>query len=274
MAEDVAAQLSATASYRILIGSRIRSQLAYRSSFAANCATSLLLGIVEFAEIYVLLHNVSVLGGLNLQQASLVFALANIGFSLADLVFGQLDAIPTYLRMGRLEAFLVRPMPLMAQMVTSDFQLRRAGRTVVGLTILVVVLATMDIRWTVGSVYLLVVTPFVAAAIYGAFFAIAGGIQFLIIDGAEFTSSFVYGGSYAGQLPGSVLLAPLRVLFTFVVPATLTAYLPALLILGLDGPPFLPAWLGWFAPLFALWVWVLAWLAWRGGIAKFTGAGG
>ena len=268
------AELSLAASYRVLLASRIRSQLAYRSSFVMNCATSFLLGIVEFAEIYVLLHNVPVLGGLDLQQAALVFALGNIGFSLADLVFGQLDTIPTYLRLGQLEAFLVRPMPLLAQLITSDFQLRRAGRSVVGVVILVVVLATMEVDWTPASIYLLAVTPVVGAAIYGAMFAIAGGVQFWVIDGAEVTSSFVYGGSYAGQLPGSVLLTPLRVLFTFVVPATVTAYLPALLIMDLQGPPLLPAWLGWYAPLFAVWVWVLAWLAWRSGIRRFTGAGG
>ena len=118
------------------------------------------------------------------------------------------------------------------------------------------------------------ITPFVGAAIYGAFFATAGGLQFFLIDGAEFTSAFVYGGSYAGQLPGSVLITPIRVLFTFVFPATVTAYLPALLIMGLAGPAFLPAWLGWFAPLFAVWAWLLAWLAWRAGMRRFTGAGG
>jgi ABC-2 type transport system permease protein len=105
-------------------------------------------------------------------------------------------------------------------------------------------------------------------------FAVAGGVQFWVIDGAELTSSFVYGGAYAGQLPGSVLMAPLRVLFTFVVPPTVTAYLPSLLILGLDGPPLLPSWLGWCGPVFALWAWLLAWVAWRSGIRRFTGAGG
>ena len=78
-------------------------------------------------------------------------------------------------------------------------------------------------------IYLLIITPFVGGAIYGALFVMAGGMQFFLIDGAEFTSAFVYGGSYAGQLPGSVLLEPIRVLFTFVIPATATAYLPALI---------------------------------------------
>jgi ABC-2 type transport system permease protein len=136
------------------------------------------------------------------------------------------------------------------------------------------VLPGLDLSYTAGTIYLLAVTPFVGAAIYGAFFAMAGGLQFFLIDGPEFTSAFVYGGAYAGQLPGSVLITPIRILFTFVFPATVTAYLPSLLIMGLPGPRFLPAWLGWFAPVFAIWAWLLAWQAWRAGIRKFTGAGG
>ena len=99
-------------------------------------------------------------------------------------------------------------------------------------------------------------------------------MQFFLIDGAEFTNALRLRRRYAGQVPGSVLLAPIRVLFTFVIPATVVAYLPALLIFGLPGPALLPRWLGWLAPLFAVWTWLLALLAWRAGIRRFTGAGG
>jgi ABC-2 type transport system permease protein len=260
--------------YRTLVGSRVRSQLAYRTSFWLNVATSVAVGLVEFLELYVILANVPVFGGLDLSQAALVFALANAGFALAEFVFGQLDTMPTYLRLGRLEVMLVRPMPLLLQLITSDFQLRRLGRLAISVVIIFVVLPVLHLDYQPSTIYLLVITPFVGAAIYAAFFATAGGLQFFLINGAEFTSAFVYGGSYAGQLPGSVLIPPIRVLFTFVFPATVTAYLPALLIMGLEGPPYLPAWLGWFAPLFAAWAWLLAWLAWRAGMRRFTGAGG
>ncbi len=265
---------SAIEAYRVLIGSRIRSQLAYRASFWLNVATSVAVGLVEFVEIYAIFANVPVFGGLDLRQSALVFALGNIGFALADTIFGQLDTIPTYLRLGRLEVLLVRPMPLLLQLVTSEVHMRRLGRFAVGMLILAIVLPGLDLSYTSGTVYLLVITPFVGAAIYGALFAMAGGLQFFLINGPEFTSAFVYGSSYAGQLPGSVLITPIRILFTFVFPATVTAYLPALLIMGLPGPRFLPAWLGWFAPVFAVWAWLLAWLAWRAGIRRFTGAGG
>jgi viologen exporter family transport system permease protein len=265
---------SAIEAYRVLIGSRIRSQLAYRASFWLNVATSVAVGLVEFVEIYAIFANVPVFGGLDLRQSALVFALGNIGFALADTIFGQLDTIPTYLRLGRLEVLLVRPMPLLLQLVTSEVHMRRLGRLAVGVLIAAIVLPGLDLTYTAGTVYLLVITPFVGAAIYGALFAMAGGLQFFLINGPEFTSAFVYGSSYAGQFPGSVLITPIRILFTFVFPATVTAYLPALLIMGLPGPRFLPAWLGWFAPVFAAWAWLLAWLAWRAGIRRFTGAGG
>jgi ABC-2 type transport system permease protein len=266
--------ISRRQSIMVLLGSRIRSQTAYRTSFWLTVATSVGVGLIEFVEIYVILTNVPVFGGLDFAQAALVFALSNMGFSLGDMVFGQFDSMPSHLRLGRLEVMLVRPLPLIVQFVTADFQLRRLGRVAVGLVILVVALAHLDLAPTPEVIYLLIITPFVGGAIYGALFVMAGGVQFFVIDGAEFTSAFVYGGSYAGQLPGSVLLEPIRVLFTFVIPATATAYLPALIILDLPGPPLLPAWLGWFAPLFAVWAWLLALLAWRAGIRRFTGAGG
>jgi ABC-2 type transport system permease protein len=268
------AELTSRQAYTILLGSRIRSQFAYRTSFWLTVVTSFGVGIVEFIEIYVILHNVPVFGGLTFREASLVFALANIGFAVADLVFGQLDAIPTNIRMGRLEVMLVRPMPLLAQLITSDFQLRRLGRVAVGVIIAAIVLPRLEISYNASVIYLLVVTPIVGAAIFAALFTLAGGVQFFVIDGAELTSSFLYGGAYAAQLPGSVLLTPIRLLFTFVFPATLVAYLPSLIILGLPGPPFLPSWLGWLAPMFAVWIWLLAILVWRVGLRRFVGAGG
>ena len=133
---------------RVLIGSRIRSQTAYRTSFWLTVATSVGVGLIEFIEIYVILTNVPVFGGLSFAQAALVFALANMGFSLADMVFGQFDSMPSNLRLGRLEVMLVRPLPLIVQFVTADFQLRRLGRVAVGLVIMIIALRFLDLSFT------------------------------------------------------------------------------------------------------------------------------
>lgn len=259
--------------YRELLSSRIRAQTAYRSSFALDVFGSMAVGVVEFAEVYVIFSNVDALGELDFAGAALVFALANLAFSLGDLAVGHLDVLPRYLRSGTLDAFLLRPLPVLAQLVTSDVSLRRLGRTSVSVTILAVALPLNDIAWTAGRVTLLLVAPFAGAAIYAALFVIAGAIQFWLVEGGQFTAAFVYGGNYTASFPASIFAMPMRVLFTFVVPAAFVAYLPTLVLLDLPGPPGLPQWLGWCTPLAAAVIWGVALMAWRAGVRHYTGAG-
>ncbi|GAB3596042.1 ABC-2 family transporter protein [Angustibacter peucedani] len=260
--------------YRVLLGSRLRSQTAYRTSFALDLAGQLGLALLEFSEIYVIFHNVDVLGGLDVGAALLVFALANVGWSLADTVFGHMDTLPTFIRAGTLDAMLVRPLPALGQMITSDLSLRRLARTAMGLVVLAVALPLSVDSWTPAKVLLLVVTPFTGALIYGSLFVSAAGAQFWLVDGSELTNAFTYGSSYVGSYPASVLSHAVRVFFAFVVPAAFTAYLPALVLTGSPGPPGLPAWLGWCTPVMALLAWLTALAWWRTGLRHYTGAGG
>lgn len=260
--------------WRTLVLSRIRSQLSYRSSFVLDLINSFAMGLLEFVELFVLLGVAPVYGGLDLPQVALVYALATTGFAAADLVFGQLDRLPAFIQAGQLEGFLTRPAPLLLQMITSAFQFRRIARLVFGVIALIISLSVLQLSWTPTTVALLIITPVIGFTIYSALFVLAGGCQFWLINGAEFTNAFVYGGKYTGQLPAAVLLSPVRVFFTFVIPTTLTAYLPATLILGVPDAAGLPDWLGWCSPLFAIWIWVVALLVWRGGVGRYTGAGG
>ncbi len=261
------------APYRVLLASRVRSQTAYRRSFALDVLGSVIIGLVEFGEVYIIFANVDALGGLDFAGVAMVFALANLAFALADLAVGHLDQLPTYLRAGTLDALLLRPLPVLAQLVTSDISLRRLGRATVALLILMAVLPLNDIEWTPGRISLLIVAPLAGAAIFAALFLLAGSIQFWLVEGSEFTAAFTYGGSYAASFPASVFAVPMRVLFTFVVPAGFVAYLPTLVLLDEPGPAGLPQWLGWCTPLAAIGIWCVALLGWRAGLRHYTGAG-
>jgi len=259
--------------YGALVGSRLRAQLAYRRSFVLDMLGSVGVGLIEFAEIYVIFSSVSALGGLDFAAMVLMFGFANVAFSLADLLVGHVDRIPFYLRTGTLDAFLLRPLPVLAQLVTSDVQLRRIGRTLLALVLLVIALVVNPITLTPGTVALLVLTPIAGTAIFSGLFVCAAGLQFWLIEGSEMANAFTYGSSYAAQFPTSIFTLPMRLLFTFVVPAAFTAYLPTLALLGLDGPAGTPAWLGWLTPVAAIGIWAVAMLAWRGGLRHYTGAG-
>jgi ABC-2 type transport system permease protein len=105
--------------------------------------------------------------------------------------------------------------------------------------------------------------------VFAGLFVAAAAVQFWLVEGTEFTASFVYGGNYAAQFPTSVFAMPARVLFTFVVPAAFVAYLPVLALLDLPGGGAL----GWCSPLAAAAVWTVALLGWRAGLRHYTGTG-
>lgn len=260
--------------YLAIAGSRLRSQLQYRTSFTLDLSNSVINGVVEFVEIYALFHNVPFLGGLDLNGALLVFAFANLSFSLADLVVGHLDTIPAYLRAGTLDVLLLRPLPVLGQLVLTDIALKRIGRGLLATVVLVVVLLRLPIEWTPAHALLVVVTPLTGGVIYSATFITAGALQFRLVDGGEFANGFTYGGGFAGQYPASIYPLPLRVLYTFVVPAAFTAYLPTLAVLDAQGPPGVPAWLGWCTAPAAALALGASLLLWRSGIRHYQGGGG
>lgn len=260
--------------YRAVIASRARSQTSYRASFALDLGSSFLVALVELAEVWILFHNVDELGGLDFAQILLVFGLADLCFSLADMVFGHCDELPRYLRAGTLDVFYLRPQPLLLQLVTSDISLRRVARASVGAVALVVGLVVNDIEWGVGAVALVALALVSGFASFSALFVWAGGLQFFLLDGREATNAFVYGGRYAATQPASVWGRPLVVVFGFFFPMAFTGFLPTLALLGLEGPAWLPAWLGWCAPLAALWAWMMALLCWRWGVRHYQGGGG
>ncbi len=260
--------------YRVILAARIRAQTTYRVSFVTDVLGTVMVGLTELGEVYVVFHNVPRLGGLTFGQALLVFALSNIGFSLADMAVGHVDGLPTYIRAGTVDVFYLRPLPLLAQLVTSEVSLRRFGRLGVALVVLVVALTVNAIDWSAAVVAMLVLAVVSGAAICSALFVTAAAVQFFLVEGSEATNAFTYGGVYAAQQSTQVFPNPLKVFFTFVVPAAFVAYLPAVVVLELPGGDLLPGWLGWLAPAVGAVAWAVALGLWRVGTRHYQGAGG
>lgn len=260
--------------YYAVLASRAASQRAYRANFAIDLGSSGLVGLVELAEVWVIFHNVTSLGGMRFPQMLLVFGLADLAFCLADMSFGHVDNLPVYLRAGTLDVFYLRPQPVLLQLITSDISLRRLARAAVGLAALGAGLATADVPWGPRAVALLAIGLVSGYATFAALFVWAGGLQFFLLDGAEATNAFVYGGRYAATQPAAVWSRPLKVVFGFLFPMAFTAYLPTVAALGLPGPVWLPAWLGWCGPAAAAWSWVMALACWRWGMRHYQGGGG
>lgn len=262
------------APYRAVLASRVRSQRSYRTNFALDLASSALIGFIELAEIWVLFHNVGSLGGYSFKQILLVYGIADLAFSIADLFFGHCDNLPTYLRAGTLDVFYLRPQPILAQLIGSDISLKRITRAGVAIGCIVVAISIGDIQWTAAKVALFALSIVCAVLIFSAQFVSAAGLQFFLINGAEATNAYVYGGRYASTQVASVWSNPLKVIFGFFFPMAFAAFIPSLWLLDKPGPAMFPSWLAWCTPIMALWAWGAAMLCWRWGLRHYQGGGG
>lgn len=259
--------------YLRIIGSRIRSQLAYRTSFVLELVAQFIAGCTELIAIFVLFTQVSALGGFSAQEVLLIYGLACTAFGLADLAVGQIDELPTFIRSGEFDVMLLRPLSTLAQLLSADVALRRLGRVAAGLLVLGWSLATLDLPWTPARVLLAAATPLVGAVILSAIWVAANSVSFWIVDGREMANSFTYGSSFSTSYPITIYGPWLRRALCYAVPAAFVAYFPALALLGRPDPLGLPAALQWSSPLVAVVAVAVAGLIWRSGVRHYQGAG-
>ena len=260
--------------YRRLVGARIRAQLEYRLSAVLQLLGAGLLTAVDFVAIAVIFANVPELEDWTVGEVALLYALATISFAFTDIVVGHLDLFPQMIREGTFDQILVRPLPSLFQVVSSDFAVRRVGKVLQGLAVLVFALVQADVAWTVGRAAMLPLAIASGIVIYAAVWVALATIAFWIVDAIEFVNAFTYGGSFLSQYPIGIFARWLRGIVVFVVPLAFVAYFPALYVLDKDDALGLPEALQFASPVVAVLACVVATAVWRNAVRHYRSAGG
>jgi ABC-2 type transport system permease protein len=260
--------------YLRLIGARARSQLEYRASLALQVVASALLTLLDFVMILVLFENVPELGGWSVQEVALLYGIAGISFALTDLIVGHLDLFPQMIRDGTFDQILVRPLPSLLQVVASDFSLRRLGKILQAVVVLIVALAAADIDWTLGRALMVPLAIVSGVLIYTGVWIALATIAFWIVDAIEFVNAFTYGGNFLSAYPITIFGRWLRNLVLFAIPIAFVAYFPALYILDRPDELGLPDALRYASPLVALLTVIVAKLVWENAVRHYRSAGG
>jgi ABC-2 type transport system permease protein len=260
--------------WRRLVGAQIRSQLQYRASFTLDLAGAFLISFIDFLAVLVIFHNVHRLGVWSVREVALLYALSAISFALTDLAIGHLDQFPQKIRDGNFDILLVRPRSTLFQVIASDFQLRRLGKAVQGVVVLVYALGALELHWTVGRLALLVVSVPAAIVIFASIWVVGGCLAFWTTDGGEFTNAFTYGGTFLAQYPVDILAAWLRRFLAYVVPLAFVSYFPSLYLLDKPDPLGLPRFLEFSSPVVAAVAALVAGAVWRVAVRHYRSAGG
>jgi ABC-2 type transport system permease protein len=259
--------------YRRLVGARIRSQLQYRLSFALTALGTCLVTFLDFAVILILFGQVDALGEWSVAEVGVLYGIACISFALTDLAIGHIDRLPRMIREGDFDLVLIRPLGSLFQVIASDFALRRLGRFVQGIAVLVVASVSLDLEWTPARAGMLLVGVVAGAAIFAGIWIGLATAAFWLIDSMEVASTFTHGGAFIAQYPVSVFGPWLRRLVVFVIPVSFVSYFPALYVLDKDDALDFPAALQFVSPLVAVASCVAGGVVWRAAVRRYRSVG-
>jgi ABC-2 type transport system permease protein len=259
--------------YLHLVRAQLRSQATYRTSFAIDVTGNVLVLGVDLLALLVMFRVTPELGGFSVREAVFLFALANSGFALADLVVGSIERIRVYVRTGLLDGVLVRPMGVLPQLLAVDVGMHRIGRFVAGAGLLGVAVALVDIAWTPARAALLALTPLAGALFFAAIFVASATVAFWWIESGELANSVTYGGRDFTSYPITIYSGWFRRVFAYGLGFGFVAYYPGLAVLGRSDPLGLPAWVGWTSPLVALAAAGAAAVVWRVAVRHYRSTG-
>ncbi|SCL68874.1 ABC-2 type transport system permease protein [Micromonospora citrea] len=263
----------ALAAYRALLGAQARSQTAYRTSFAIDVVGNVGSTVFDVLTVLVIFGVTRELGGFTLRETLVIVGLSSCAFATADLLVGNIERLPRYVRTGLFDAVLVRPLGALPQLLLMDLPLRKASRAVFGLAVLVVAVGSAGIEWTPARMVLVVVAPLAGVVFFGAIFVATATVSFWWVDSGELANSVTYGGRDFTSYPVTVFGGWFRAVFAYGLGFAFVSYHPALALLGRADPLGLPAWVGWAAPAVALVAAAGAAAAWRTGVRHYRSTG-
>ncbi|HEU0238586.1 MAG TPA: ABC-2 family transporter protein [Micromonosporaceae bacterium] len=259
--------------YQRILRAQVRAQLSYRTSFWIDAVSGMTFTAMDLVTVLVLFNVTSVLGGFAFRDAFFMSAIASLSFSLADVVVGSIEQLRLIIRTGQLDSLLVRPLPLLPQLVSIDMQTRRVGRVLEGVAVLGVAAGLVHLRWSAQTVVMIIVTPIAGAALFAAIFVTTATVAFWWIDSGEFGSGFTYGGRDFTNYPMTVYGQFFRRVFAIGLGFAFIAYYPALTMLGRSDPLGLPDWAGWLSIPIAALACAVAGIVWRTGVRHYRSTG-
>ncbi|WP_428964377.1 ABC transporter permease [Micromonospora fluostatini] len=263
----------ALVAYRALLGAQARAQTTYRASFVVDLTGNVGATVFDVLAVVVLYGVTRELGGFTLRETLVVVGLSATAFALADLLFGNVERLPVYVRSGLFDAVLLRPLGALPQLLLMDLPLRKASRAVVGVAVLVAAVTSAGIDWTPGRVVLVVLAPLAGTVFFGSIFVATATLTFYWTESGELANSVTYGGRDFTSYPVTVFEGWFRAAFAYGLGFAFVSYHPALALLGRADPLGLPAWVGWVSPAVALVAAGVAALLWRAGVRHYRSTG-
>ncbi len=250
----------------------MKSALQYRASLLMQVIAQFVMTGGDLMAVTVLLSRFRAVGHWGAGEILFFFGVMQATFSLTELMGRGVTTFPGMLQRGDFDALLLRPKPLLCQVMAAQVDLRRIGSFLVGVTAILLAGSRLNIEWTAVKALLLMEVVLGSILLLLGLFLIEATVSFFSVKSIEMVNVLTYGGRTACQYPVDVYPPWLRFLFTWVAPFGVGMHWPVSYILG-QPMADLPLWGYFLAPLAGAAFFALMVRVWYLGARRYRSTG-
>ncbi|MEU2776044.1 ABC-2 family transporter protein [Streptomyces sp. NPDC007162] len=251
-----------------------RAQLEYRTEFLMMIAIGAVwqVSVIVFAT--VLLTRFTGMGGWDSSDVLLIPATRMLAHGLFVLLLGRVHGVGRYIQEGRIDAYLLRPLPVHRQVQLEYFPTNAIGDLTVAVGLMVGALGRSHLDWTAGRISYLIAAVLGGMLLEAALFTVVAGAS-LRYPAADYWSRWLEEllGTF-GSYPLNVLPRAVGGLLTYGLPLAFVAYLPVAVLTGHGHSTVVPYWLAAGSPLVGLLLYLASRGLWRWALDHYTGVNG
>ncbi len=244
-----------------------RSAMTYRSSFFLSCLGHLLITTNVFLSVAFLMDRFESVGGYTLPQLSLCYAVILAGTSLAECFARGIDAFGRILSQAQFDRIMLRPRPLLFQVLCQDMKPTMLARLLQAAVMLGWAIGSGAVVWTPVKAIVLALMILCGAGVFFGVYLVNACVTFFTLEHIEALNIFMDGPREYGKYPFGIYGKPVLIILTFLVPLALVQHWPLQYLFDRG-----PAWYG-LLPIVSLVFLIPCGLLWRLGVRHYRSTG-
>jgi len=213
--------------YWVFLAQWLKTAFAYRANLALGLLSTMAQQAIGLLVVWGAMLHVPRLNGWTYDQILFAYGLLTLAKALSHLVADNLWNLgQVYLRAGRLDPLLVRPVNPLFHLLVDRFSPEGLGYLLMGLVLVLGSAPAMGIAWTWLKLLYLLIAVLSGGAIFIGLNLLTASMAFFVMDALPLTLA-VFQTHQLAQYPLSIYRRNLRLVVTWVVPYCFASYIPA-----------------------------------------------
>lgn len=209
--------------------------LQYRSDFLIGAGSFVFIQASGILFMVLIFQQIPDLNGWSLTEMMFLYGYFQLPRGLDHLLTDNIWLIPTKVRRGEIDRYLLRPINPLFQLVIERFQIEAFGELIVGVALMVYTIPLLKIPMTISNLFFGLIFIVLGALIYMSIKLITASIGFWVINSMPIMTT-IYNIADFSKYPTTIFPKVIQWTVTYLIPFAFVSFLPASALLDRGNP--------------------------------------